>query len=156
MIIFGDEFIKTKGQPINYKNKLIMMGDYFFVPIGKSMLHFKFISTNSEWKQAIKLSLKGSISINNRTFKNGLGLWEHTAPKEGVFMVDSKDGKILVSNAWQTPDGTVHSWEAGGALYFEEIKKGRRYYCNDGHIDDDFKDLIFEITQVKSNGGTES
>jgi hypothetical protein len=32
-------------------------------------------------------------------------------------------------------------------MIVEEIENGRRYYCNDGHPDEDFDDIIFELTK---------
>ena len=148
MIVFQDEFMKTKGKPIEYNDKKIFMIDNFVLPEKTCNLRFNIVSTNSEWKQGFELNLKGSIKVNNQTIKNGTRIWAHTAPKTNDVEVTSKDMNIIITNIWDTGDGVTQKWHNGGALYFEEIENGKRYYCNDGHPDDDFNDIIFELTIV--------
>jgi hypothetical protein len=105
-------------------------------------------STKSEWRQGVELQVKGSIKINNQVVKKGTRIWEHTSPNEVVLEVDSEDKKIIVTNIWDFGDGVTQKWHNGGAMYFEKIENGKRYYCNDGHPNDDFSDLIFELTVV--------
>ncbi|OJW19261.1 MAG: hypothetical protein BGO58_03090 [Sphingopyxis sp. 65-8] len=50
-----------------------------------------------------------------------------------------------MKNVWDTGDGVMQSWHAGGAMIVEEIENVRRYLCNDGELDDDFDDLIFTL-----------
>ena len=145
MVVFGDLFVKSKGQPIKYKGRTVQMWDQFPVPKGQSRLRFRFVSTDSEWTQGVSLKTKGNFIANEEVVKKPLGLWEHTAPREGTIVCDSKDGFIEVVNVWDTGDGVVESWHNGAAMIVEEIKGGRRYYCNDGHLDDDFTDLVFEL-----------
>jgi hypothetical protein len=148
MIIFQDEFMKSKGKPISYNNKSILMIDDFTLPARTCKIEFIIISTNSEWKQGFELTTNGKMKINNGIVDNGTRIWEHTAPKSSIIEVDSKDKKITVTNIWDHGDGVTQKWHNGGALYFEEIKNGKRYYCNDGHPNDDFTDLIFELTII--------
>ena len=37
-------------------------------------------------------------------------------------------------------------WQRGAAMILEVDGNTRRYRCNDGHPDDNFDDIIFEIT----------
>lgn len=52
---------------------------------------------------------------------------------------------MKVTNIWDHGDGVTQKWHKGGALYIEELEKGIRFFCNDGHYDDDFSDLIFDL-----------
>ncbi len=148
MIVFQDEFMKSKGKPIEHNNKIIFMIDNFKLPEKNCKIKFDIISTNSEWKQGFELTTKGNMKVNNEIIKNGTRIWVHTAPKSSIIEVDSKDKNIIVTNIWDHGDGITQKWHNGGALYFEEIENGKRYYCNDGHQNDDFNDLIFEIILV--------
>lgn len=147
--MFEKDFIKAKGKPIKYKDKTICMIDYFEIPNTKSKLKFVISETNSEWKQGFGLTVKGYFKINNQKVKNDIRLWEHTAPKEAIFKVECKDKKIMVTNIWDCGDGVTQKWHNGGAMYFEEIENGKRYYCNDGHPNDDFNDLIFDLIIIE-------
>ncbi len=35
----------------------------------------------------------------------------------------------------------------GACMYSEDIPNGKRYFCNDGDLDDDFNDIIFTVTR---------
>lgn len=148
MIIFEDEFRRSNGTPISYGGHTVVMFDQFPVPIGRARLAFRFVSTNSEWKQGFKLTVDGSFLINQLVVKKVAVLWEDTAPPEAEFECESQSGIISVTNVWDFGNGVTQAWHAGAAMIVEQIKRGRRYRCNDGHLDDDFDDLIFELTSV--------
>lgn len=146
--MFGSLFIASKGEPIQHNGKTIRMSDDFSLPQAKVKLNVKFIKTNSEWRQGIELSAKGYFDVANQRIKKGVRFWENTAPKDFSFEVNAKDRQIMVTNIWDHGNGATQKWYNGGALYFEEIDGGKRYYCNDGHPNDDFSDLVFELTVV--------
>ena len=114
-------------------------------------MNIKFLETHSAWRQGIELSAKGYFDVANQRIEKGVLFWEHTAPKEFSFEVNAKDRQVIVMNIWDTGNGVKEKWHNGGALYFEEIPGGKRYHCNDGHPNDDFTDLVFEITVVAPN-----
>lgn len=139
-------FIASKGQPIIYNSKVVKMIDR--VPLSSNHevpLLIEFISTNSKWRQGIVLQTNGSFDINGRKFPEKIIFWEHTAPKIIELKINSKDHILLIYNAWETEDGTVHYWHNGGALHVEKISDCLVYHCNDGYADDDFDDLIFKV-----------
>ena len=146
--MFEERFINSKGKPIEYKGKTIYMIDYFDVPIGKSKIRVEFISTDSDWKQGIELQINGNLIVNNQKLSKGTRLWKDSAPKSAKIELNSKDGKLMVMNIWDHGDGITQKWHNGGAMYFEETKNGKIYYCNDGHPNDDFNDLIFNIERI--------
>ena len=148
MIMFQEEFAKSKGRPIIYKRKTLRMYDSFPVPVGRSQLHFRFISTKSEWKQGIRLKTSGYFIVHGQVCRKPMSIWEHTAPSEDTLDCVSRDGLIEVINEWINSRGGIEYWYNGAAMISEEIRNGRRYYCNDGHPNDDFTDLVFELTRI--------
>jgi hypothetical protein len=148
MLHFEEEFRRSKGQSIQHKGKTLVMWDQFPVPEGLIRLQLRFVSTNSNWKQGVSLTVDGYFLINERRVNNAVILWEDTAPRVSEFECETRNGYVEVVNAWDTGDGVRQSWHAGAAIIIEEIKEGRRYLCNDGHLDDDFDDLIFELRLV--------
>lgn len=152
LLVFEKEFEKSKGKPITYKGKIIRMWDQFQLPRKEIRLKFRIISTNSEWRQGISLKTTGSFFFgNDREFKNSIGIWEDTASSEDIFLCKSDDLVIEVVNVWDTGDGVIQSWHNGAAMWYEEIRNGKRYHCNDGHPDDDFDDIIFEIQIINDS-----
>ncbi|MBW0281672.1 hypothetical protein [Shewanella xiamenensis] len=145
---FSSLFVAAKGGAIEYKGRTLIMMDRYPVQHGRKFL-LSLISSNSPWKQGIKLGAKGAIYIAGQTLTKGVLLWEDTMPKEVVLQVDAKDSLLQVSNAWDTGDGVTHSWHNGAAIYVEVEENGRRiYHCNDGHPDENFDDLVFSIEPV--------
>ncbi len=150
---FSQHFIASKGQPVEYKGRTIMMMDRYPLPRdGKVRLTLK--STASRWRQGIKLSAKGSITVAGQTIRKGVFLWEDTMPRNVELSVASKDGFLCVSNAWETGDGVAHSWHFGAAMYWDVGALGERvYHCNDGEPDEDFDDVVFSIIPLNAEPG---
>jgi len=150
MIVFEEEFIKTRGQPIQYKGKAVVMADDFPLPAEKTRLKYRILSTNSEWKQGIFLKTQGVLVFNGgeKVSNKWAAIWEHISPREDEFTCYSKSGLLEVKNVWDTGNGVVESWHNGAAMWMEQLPNGRRYHCNDGHPDDDFDDLIFKLLIV--------
>ena len=147
---FSTLFIAANGGPIEYKGRTLIMMDLYPVQAGEKLL-ITLISTNSKWKQGIKLNAKGSIFINGQVLKKGVFLWEDTMPKSVGVVVDAKDDILQVSNIWDTGDGVTHSWLNGSAIFIESDSNGKRFYhCNDGKPDDDFDDLVFSIEKIST------
>ncbi len=152
MTDFSAKFASTKGKPFIYKGKRLQMLDK--IPIsteGVTKLGYRILSTNSEWKQGIGLSTEGRIKfINGDVLKKGwFWIFEHLSPMEDYFECKSKNGFLDVVNIWDTGDGCIDYWVFGAAMWVENIPNGRRYHCNDGHPDDNFDDIVFEIFFVK-------
>jgi len=61
------------------------------VPINpRQKVRISLISTNSEWKQDIKLQAKGSIKVAGQVLRRGVLLWEGTMPTEVELIVEAK------------------------------------------------------------------
>ena len=136
-----DLFLKSKGQPIEYKGNVIQMVDHVPIKDGQQ-IRIIFESVNSDWKQGIYLSTDGEFQVNGQVIKNAVVLWQNTAPREVAICVKSKKGECLVKNVWDVGDGVMHSWHNGAAMIVEKFEAKRLYRCNDGRADDDFDDLV--------------
>jgi len=145
MIRIDLEFKRSKGAPIVHEGKTLVMLDVYKVPIGDSKLRFTIVSVNSEWRQGIRLETEGHFSFGDLKAGPVVVLWQDTAPQTDVFTCSSRTGNIKVRNVWDTGTGTVESWYGNAAMIVSERAKGRRYDCNDGHFDEDFTDIVFEI-----------
>ncbi len=151
MIVFEEEFAKSDGQPIIYKGRTVVGWDQMPLPDGELKIRYRILSTNSEWRQGISLATKGKIDFGGgQIITKGWGdIWEDLMDHEGEFICRSKNKLLDVKNVWDIGDGCVQSWYNGAAIWIEEIPGGRRYHCNDGHPDDDFDDIVFELTIVE-------
>ena len=138
-------FTESKGQPIIYKGKELKMMDRVSLPSGNVSFKLRFVSSDSDYKQGIILETKGDFYINEQKIPKKIVLWEDTAPKEVLMQVKSKNKEVLIYNAWRLPNGTIHYWYNGGALYTENQDGKIIYHCNDGFPDEDFNDLIFSV-----------
>jgi len=146
-----DLFLESKGKPIKYNGKILLAVDRLAVEKG-DVFEVVLEKFNSEWEQGITLNLKGSIIMNNRESTQGSIIWQHTAPKKISFEVQPKKKKDLLSlyNVWdRTNYGRADAWVGGAAMIREDIPNGARYYCNDGHYDENFDDLVFSIVKTK-------
>lgn len=151
----------------------IICSDRFPVSNGDT-LQFTIESTNSPLSQGFSIGIFGEVLINGEKYKKGkyihLFFWEDSKDidvKNIVLTVFTKEKYVLIKNIWE---GVSHSGELttcyvgseewlmnrgnGAAMYCENTKFGRRYYCNDGEMDNDFNDIIFSVKNLgnqKSN-----
>jgi len=152
VVVFEDEFRKSNGQPIQYKGKIVCLGDKILLKEKKQKIKVFFESIDSPWRQGIHLETDKKIEVNKQLIKK-VALWYDTAPKIIECICYSKKGILWVWNIWDTGDGVTEACHNGAAMIVEELPNGRRYRCNDGYPDDDFDDLIFRIEIVKDVEG---
>ncbi len=151
MIDFSELFRESDGEPITYNGKTCAMWDQFHLPGHHSKLKYRILSTNSEWRQGIAFSTDGSLIFEDgdAVLKGWALIWEEDRPPfEEEFLCRSKNLLLDLKNVWDRGGSVVDSWINGAAIWIKEIPNGRRYHCNDGHFDDDFDDIIFEISIV--------
>ncbi len=145
---FDKEFVKSKGKPIKYKGKILTRIDSISVS-NNEKFKLTFEKFGSKWRQGVIIKVNGSIFVNNEEFKGGeIVLLEDSSPKEVVFSIKSKDGKMKVYNVWDTGDGVMQAFLNGAVMIVEKIQNGNRYWCNDAHPDEDFDDLVFRIEKI--------
>ncbi len=145
---FQELFKESKGKPIIYKGKEVRGIDNIILDKNEAKFRLRFISTKSEWEQGIFIETKGHFEVNGKKIQNSIVLWDSTSPKEVDFFVNSKSKSILIYNAWKNRSGLTLYWYNGPAMIVSENKNSRIYNCNDGYPDDDFDDLIFELTEI--------
>ena len=164
---FTKLFMESKAQPIEWKEKTLMMSDKFPV-INGDVLLISIEKTNSDYRQGLCVDVTGSCEMDGEVHKIGKGVrmlfWEDTAPKQVELKVITKKEFVRVYNIWEqnnsylTSDSsgrpvtmeskTVDSGHNGAAMIVEEIENGRRYRCNDWHPDENFDDIVFTIQKV--------
>ena len=160
---FNAMFAESQGAPLIYNGNTLVMNHCLPFTDGDQIL-VTFESTNSEWRQGIGLDVFGYFIIDGEVYKDCISLWEDTSPHQQVITLKSDsfkrrpskrspdNGMIRVKNIWsyETDCGIcVHSYIGGAAMIVEDLKNGKRYRCNDGHLDDNFDDIIFTIQTVK-------
>lgn len=137
----------------------------------KDKLKISIESTNSEYVQGLSIDITGSCEIQGKMWKKGKGIkmifWEDSTildPKNIEITVFTTTGFVWVQNIWEktssylirSPKGeainkeskSIDSGHNGAAMIVEEIEKGRRYRCNDGHSDENFDDIIFTVQKI--------
>jgi hypothetical protein len=149
MINFEGLFRESKGKPIQYKGKELRLFDTIKLEKGENSFKLVFEKAESEWKQGVMLSCKGFFEINGQKVKKSIVLWQATAPREVEFFVQSDSDEMQIKNVWDISDGAMHSWHAGAAMYMEKTSSGNRYFCNDGHLDDNCTDLVFALDKIQ-------
>lgn len=111
--------------------------------------HLKFVSTNSKYRQGIRLAIDagdGYIEINNIRSKE-LYLWEDTAQKCVLVKCISEEGVLSIYNVFdlgKERGGRRSQMDSCGMLV-ERKENTIVYKCNDVGFQSDFDKLIFEI-----------
>lgn len=163
---FSPFFIKSKGQPIDYQGKTLVLADKFPVKNGEVLIA-SIEKTNASKRQGFSIDITGYCEMNGKVCKKGKGVmmlfWENTMPKQVEIKIFTKQDFVWVQNIWEdesifllsTPTGEpleqksklVNYRVNGAAMIVEEIENGRRYRCNDGDPDEDFDDIIFTVVR---------
>ncbi|MBP7279889.1 MAG: hypothetical protein KBA11_10800 [Sedimentibacter sp.] len=140
---FDKDFMNAKGAPIKYKDLELIRIDR--IPVKKKFSgYLRIISTNSEWKQGIRIKVDGLMTIN-ACEGNDFIIWADDVKGDIPFKGTSKKSQLMIWNAWDTGSGRVDAWLNGAAMILELSGSTRRYKCNDSHPDENFDDIIFEV-----------
>lgn len=112
-------------------------------------LKLEFISTNSNFKQGIRIAVdvgKGHVEVNGHKSR-GIQLWQHTAPKIVYLKCFSSEGLLSIYNIWDMGRGSESQAHTSGMVI---EKKGEKliYKCNDFGYETDFDKLIFQIEMI--------
>ncbi len=146
---FETLFRKSNGKPVIYQGDTLYIADY--IDINKKCSGYvKLISTSSEYKQGVALYADENLLINNIKGKK-MVLWEKHFNNGIAFSAESSKGYLIVNNIWDIGNGVTQSGHNGAAMKKEIIAPNHfRYYCNDGHPDANFDDIIFDVI-INSN-----
>ena len=152
-----------------YKGKHI----YRFYRIDKAgyyRLDFSNIHTNSRMLQAIILEMskkfKATFYIVGQRVKKPQGaypriqFWENDMPEKFSVYFHLEEGCVYIENACAQPLPTPVPYcsmgIAGCAIVIDELGENRyRFNCNDVDRDDDFDDLVFDLSVVEFSDGQE-
>jgi hypothetical protein len=140
---FEDMFMKSRGKPIEYKGRTIIMVDHFPVQSAQR-LQLTLEQCNGEWRQGVSLRIRdgGEMVVNDQRMKQCI-LWYDSAPHVIEIAIAGDVPALEIKNIWDTGDGVVHSWHHGAAMIVQSLPNGRRYFCNDGLPDENFDDIVF-------------
>lgn len=147
---FSKYFDESEGKPVDYQGRTLFLGDEFPVSQDMRQVLVSREKTSSEWKQGVFLKIdRGRMLVNDKSVGKCTVLWEDTAPREVVIELKGNPQRLFVHNVWDPGSGAMLYGTFGAAMFMEEIDQGRRYFCNDGHPDDDFDDIVFTLKQFK-------
>ena len=157
---FGELFIASRGEPLSYEGRTLVMLDRFPAKFGERLL-VTIESTNSVWPQGIGMST--GVEVFGSREKRAV-VWEYFSvepknrkrirsnlPFSFEVTCRNKSGFISFYNMTEF-DGRQESWNGGSCMVSSEIDGGRRYSCNDFELDDDFDDLVFSVVRAPSLG----
>ena len=157
MIPFEVLFRRSTSESIVYNGKTLIRR-YSFENINRLCLHFKFISTDSEYRQSINLLLLdgfiGKVYVNDQQVRipkaqfPKIVFWEDTAPSSFTVTIVAEKGKVSVCNGSAPCAGEdfCYTLVQGCAMIPEILDDSKvRFYCNDHVNDDDFTDMVFEM-----------
>ena len=146
MAEFESLFRASHGSPIRYQGETLLLMDRIPVP-EQCRLSVILRSAESEWPQAVRLKTKGCL-VSQLTGAAGpsMVLWAGDLREPHPFDCRSQSRELLVWNAWAGPGCALEAWVRGAAMRRETLASNRfRYRCNDGHVNDDFTDLVFDL-----------
>ena len=146
MVEFESLFRESRGKPILYHGETLLLMDRIPIP-KRCRLSVVLLSTGSEWSQAIRLKTKGTLTsrITGVEAPN-MVLWAKDMREPHSYDCLSHSGELLVWNAWAEPRCALEAWTQGAAMRKETLSPNHfRYRCNDGHVNDDFTDIIFDL-----------
>ena len=153
---FGQMFIASKGAPINYQGKSLIMLDRVPAKLGDCFL-VTIESTKSDYPQGVGVS--EGVEVFGAKEKRVV-IWEYFSlppeerstrrsalPFSFEVMCRNKRGYLAFYNMTEFR-GRQEWWHAGSCMVATDIPGGRRYSCNDFELDDDFDDLMFSVVKL--------
>jgi hypothetical protein len=142
--MFEALFLESKGQPIEYKGKLVQLMDTPPVRPGSALL-LVFVSSSKSRRQGIRIKANGDLVVAGQKLKD-IVLWSDTAPTRVDIQLGAKVTELKVWNCWANSDGAMDAWHNGAGMIASAKAAGvREYNCNDGTPNDDFSDLVFRL-----------
>jgi hypothetical protein len=150
---FGQLFIESKGQPIVFGGRTLIMLDRLPAEFNQRFT-VTIESTHSQYPQGVGIS--EGIEVFGERVKRAV-VWEYfSLPPENrndtksnlPFSFDvvcrNKKGSLTFYNMTEFK-GRQEWWHGGSCMIATDIPGGRRYLCNDFELDDDFNDLVFTV-----------
>lgn len=110
-------------------------------------IEFKFISTNSDFRQGVRIAVdygKGEFEVNDIRLRE-FYLWNDTAPEIVKIKCLSQEGLISIYNVWETERKKTEEQMPFSGMLVERNGNKITYRCNNGLLDTNFDELVFEI-----------
>jgi hypothetical protein len=160
---FGEMFMQSKGGPIDYQGKQLIMLDRVPVKLGERLL-VTIESTRAEWPQGV--GIFEGVEVFGEPVKRAV-VWEYFSLPPDMratgrsrlpfsFEVTCRNNKGSLAFYNMTEfKGRQEWWHGGAAMVAADIPGGRRYSCNDFELDDDFDDLVFTVTRLGEDGAAQ-
>lgn len=147
---FGPAFAASRGAPIQYKGRTLVLADSLAVTQG-AIVRVVLKSTSSQLRQGVGLRSDGRLRFGNVVCKprQFITLWADTMPQVAEVRCEAGCTYLQVKNIWESPSGRIDSWHNGAAMIIETIRDGKLYRCNDGEPDEDFDDIVFKIEYAR-------
>ena len=177
---FGESFIESKGEAIDYNGVKLHLADKFPVSNGDKLV-ICIESTSSKNPQGVSLDIEGSCEIQGELRKEGKWIrpifWEDSEvlnTKNIEITIFTKKGFVWIQNVCEVDysylitDASgaplkIHKKKTdcghnGAAMIVEEIEGGRRYRCSDIFSNEKefpFNNIVFTVKKLKMNRGLE-
>lgn len=155
-IEFSGMFMASKGQPVLYKGRTLVMLDRWDAEPG-DRFEVTIESTSSSLPQGVGIS--DGVELFGQTTNRAV-VWEyfsvppterdHTRSKlpfKFEVTCRNRKGHLAFYNMTEFKN-RQEWWSLGHAMIAEEIPGGRRYRCNDFEPDDDFDDIVFVVRKL--------
>lgn len=153
---FGQRFIESRGTPIQYDGKTLIMLDKLAAKLGDKFT-VTIESTRSPYPQGVGIS--ESLEVFGERVKRAV-IWEYFSlqpelretersrlPFSFEVVCRNRKGSLSFYNMTEF-QGRQEWWHGGSCMIAEDIPGGRRYRCNDFELDDDFEDLVFTVVKA--------
>jgi len=150
---FGQLFIQSRGKPIVYEGKTLIMLDELPAKLGDRFV-VTIEATRSPYPQGVGIC--EGIEVFGERVKRAV-VWEYFSlppeersaqrsrlPFSFEVVCRNKRGSVSFYNMTEFM-GRAEWWNRGSCMMAEDIPGGRRYRCNDFDPDEDFDDLIFTV-----------
>jgi hypothetical protein len=156
---FSSMFIDSRGAPIQYGGKTLIMADTIPATLGETFA-VTIESTRSRYPQGV--GMQEGVQVFGERVRRAV-VWEYFSvplnrrafersrlPFRFEVECRNKQGVLRFYNMTEY-DGRQEHWNRGACMIAEDIPGGRRYHCNDFDPDEDFDDMVFSV--VRAGGG---
>ncbi|MCD1655959.1 hypothetical protein K7J14_14765 [Treponema zuelzerae] len=156
MSIYEELFKESKGKPVQYNDKLLLMIDRIQV-VKNEIINITIESTNSKYIQGV--GFHEELEVFGEITRRPLVLESFSVEPKKRNKIKSKlpfsfsvkaikNGFITYYNVCIINEVQQY-WHNGACMYSENIQNGKRYYCNDIIDDNNFDDIVFTVCKMQ-------
>ena len=151
---FGEQFGRSKGEPIQYQGKRVHCILCREVE-GEVCLTIRFLGSRVHVPQALRVkSYNSTVLVEGQTLGD-IELWADNYPSPlELRVLPTKKRKRLkepsvpllkVWNAWRDERGVTQAWIGNSGMLIEEVDGDTLLKCSDGVGPPDFTDLVVSL-----------